>query len=500
MTRRRTARERRFCHGLAGLSTAAVALGLMFGLDAEIRAGSVPAPKIHRLFVDADDPSAWPKGLEPISAAELKRLLASLGGQQGQPAACQIEQAAYRAEFHDGRLAAGTAHFAITHHGKAANLLPLGEPNLCLADPRWLLGDDTAGRPAKSEKALWGTDSTGRRVLIVEPGRSRLECDWSLAGRAWPNAAEFNLTLPPAVVSQLMLTVPEGWLLESSAGVVTKVPDSSRSGQYMWQVDLGGLSSCRLRVERKAGSDVMPALFLDQDTAYVVSAERLQIQSKLQFDVYNKPVNAISLLVPATVRVETISCADVPLVFKSHTVKEGRVIELALSEPLLGKSRPIVVEASAASHINQMWRLPRIDVPGAIRRDGQAEVTIANPLKLEQFGGDTATAQLEAPSYGADGEETFKLRNADLERPLLVKVGEPPPALTTSMLERLDLLRDQCVLRCDVICTASGGSAFSIECELPDIWDVTNVQAVGEMSRIIHWSSREGAGPGAKSA
>jgi hypothetical protein len=160
-------------------------------------------------------------------------LLASLGGQQGQPAACQIEQAAYRAEFHDGRLAAGKAHFVIAHPGKGASLLPLGSPNLSLADPRWLLGNGTAGAPPKSEKALWGTDSTGRRVLIVEPGQSRLECDWSLAGRTWPNAAEFNLTLPPAVVSQLMLTLPEGWSLEGSAGVVTKVPDPSRSGRCL---------------------------------------------------------------------------------------------------------------------------------------------------------------------------------------------------------------------------------------------------------------------------
>jgi hypothetical protein len=484
--------------GLACLFAVVVTMAICFDFDSKTRADSAPAPRIRPLFVDADDPSAWPKGLEPISAAELERLLAVLGSQARQPAVIKIERATYRADFQDGRLEEGKAQLVLAQYGTSAGLLPLGDPNLGLTRPHWILGNGKRGESNESERALWGTDSTGRRVLIVEPGRSKLACDWSLAGRSLSDASEFNLALPPSVVSQLFLTVPDDWTVNCSAGVVTASQSSSRPGALVWQVDLGGLSSCRLRIERKAGSETKPALFVDQDTAYVVNAEKLQIQSKLQFDVYAKPVSTVSLLVPASLRVETISCADIPLPFKSHVSKEGQLIEVNFPEPLFGKSRPILVEASAASHVNQMWRLPRIDVPAATRRDGLAELTIANPLKLQQFGGDTATAQLEAPSYGADGEETFKLQNADLERPLLIKVGEPAPALTASMLERLDLLRDQCVLRCDVICSSSAGSAFSIECELPDIWDVTNVRAVGEMSRIIHWTSQEGAGPGRK--
>jgi hypothetical protein len=426
-----TKRSRQVHRRLDRLRTAAVALALCFVFDAAIRADATgPVPKLRPLFVDADDPSAWPKGLEPISAVELQRLLSILGGRAAQPPHSQIEQATYRAAFWDGHLEYGKAHFLLTQQGANAQLLPLGNPNLGLAHPQWILGDETAGAPNKSEKkALWGTDSTGRRVLIVEPGRSKLACDWSLTGRSVNDATEFNLMFPPSVASQLILTVPVGWTVDCSAGVVTKTQSPSRTGESMWQVDLGGQAKCRLRVERKPGSDAKPVLFLDQDTAYVVSAEKLQIQSKLQFDIYGQPVSTISLTVPASLHVETISCADIPLPFKSRAWKEGRVIDVEFPEPFFGKSRTIVVEASSASHINQMWRLPRIEVPAAIRRDGQAELTIANPLKLRQFGGDTATTQLEAPSYGADGEETFKLQNADLERPLLIKVGEPAPAL-----------------------------------------------------------------------
>jgi hypothetical protein len=487
----------RLSRGLVGLSAVTFALALSL-VVVECRADLPISPKLRPLFVDADDPSAWPKDLEPVASPELQRLLATLGGKAGQPPVSQIEEATYRADFQDGRLEKGTADFRVSQRGSSLNLLPLGNPNLTLTHPRWVLGGEITGESNKIERALWGTDSTGRRVLIVEPGRSRLACDWSITGRSLTSATEFRLVLPPAVVSQLFLTVPDDWDVDGSVGVLSTTPNPLRPGKTVCQIDLGGQSTCRLRIGRKSAAEAKTSLFVDQDTAYVVSAEKLQMQSKLQFDAYSKAVSHVSLLAPASLRIETISCTDVPLAFKSQAVKEGQKIEITLPEPVIGRSRAIVVEASAASHIDQMWRLPRIDIPGAIRRDGQAELTIANPLKLQQFGGDTATAQLEAPSYGADGEETFKLRNADFDRPLLIKIGEPPPALTTSMLERLDLRRDQCALRCEVVCAASSGSAFSIECDVPDVWDVTNVQAMGETSRIIHWTSREGAGPGRK--
>ncbi len=479
--------------------TAAVAFAAAFaGFATATRADGDPPLKIHKLFVDADDPSAWPKGLEPISAAELQRLLRPPSGQGAKPPASQIELATYRATFREGHLIDGKARFVIAQSGSAASFIPLGNPSLELVHPRWMASDEFPNATSQSENALWGSDSTGRRVLIAEPGRSRLTCTWSVSGRSLLGATEFALALPPSVVSQVFLSVPDEWAVTCSVGVVSAATDRSLPGKALWQIELGSQSSCRLRVERKPDPITKPALVVEQDTAYVVSAEKLQIQSKLQFDVYRAPLNSFVLTVPASLRVETISCTDVPLIFKSHASRDGQEIDVALPEPLVGKGRAIMVEASSVSHIDQMWRLPRIDVAGAERRDGQVELTIANPLKLLQFGGDTAMAQLEAPTYGADGEETFKLRDADHERPLLIKVGEPPPALTTSMLERLDLERDQCILRCDVLCTASGGSTFSVECGLPDVWDITNVQAVGDVSRIIHWVSREGAGPGRK--
>ena len=196
------------------------------------------APKIKPLFVDADDPGSWPKGLEPISAAQLMRLVGPLAGPGQQPPAAEIERAVYQAAFRDGRLCDGKARFVVAQSGPAAALVPLGEPSLLLVRPRWIVGDEDSASKSKTEAALWGTDPTGRRVLIAEPGRSRLVCDWSLSGRPLLGASDFTFVVPPAVVSQVFLTLPDGWSVDCSPGVVSNAPSSS-AGQTVWQIDLG---------------------------------------------------------------------------------------------------------------------------------------------------------------------------------------------------------------------------------------------------------------------
>ena len=138
----------------------------------------------------------------------------------------------------------------------------------------------------------------------------------------------------------------------------------------------------------------------------------------------------------------------------------------------------------------QLRDLPQVDVPGAVLRDGQAQLTIRAPLKLVRFGGESGLAQSEAPTYSIDGEETFVLRRNAYDPPLAIEVAEPSPALSARTLARLDLRPDQCLLAADIVCTASGGSVFSVTFELPQAWDVTRVEAVADTSRMIDETTR----------
>ncbi|HXY33659.1 MAG TPA: hypothetical protein VEI07_05485, partial [Planctomycetaceae bacterium] len=464
-----------------------------------VLADSAPAPykpKPRLLFVDADHPATWPKGLEPIPAGELRRLLGTDKESDSDLAPVQIEQAVYHATFRSGALTEGRAELTLGT-GRRPALVPLEqarvEPSRSLdfSHLRWQDASHDSNDTIRPNEALCGIDRTGCRVLIVESGSSRLECDWSLAGRSSLGATEFAICLPPAVVSQLVLRIPAELLLESDHGVVIRGPKESDGQHALWQLELGSRCTCRLRVTASPTA-VNQRVFYDQDTTLIVAPDRQRIQSKLQLEVFGAPLKTLRLSVPAGLRVETITYGDdFPLSIPVNSTDKTREISLELPEPLLGKGRTISIEASAATLTNRLSSLPQVDVPGAVRREGQVQLTIRAPLKLVRFGGETGLSQSEAPTYSIDGEETFSLRQNAGDSPLAIEIAEPAPALAARTLARLDLRRDHCTLSAEIVCSASKGSTFSVTFELPEAWNVTRVEAAGDVSRMIDERTRK---------
>src|SRR5580704_4002120 len=61
--------------------------------QADSAASPEKPPRPRLLFVDADHPSTWPQGLEPIPAGELRKLLGAGNSPDPLPGGVQIEQA-----------------------------------------------------------------------------------------------------------------------------------------------------------------------------------------------------------------------------------------------------------------------------------------------------------------------------------------------------------------------------------------------------------------------
>src|SRR5580704_4673422 len=467
----------------------ALSLSVVDFADADSVASSNKPSKPRLLFVVADHPSTWPKGLEPITAGELGRLLGADKHTESEPATGQIAQAVYHATFHNGALTDGRAEFTL-EDGRRPALVPMEHSHLepfrliDFSHLRWQ--GDVRDRDAMllKKEVLYGIDRTGRRVFIADRGHSKLECDWWLAGRSSPGATEFALSFPPAVFSQLVLRVPTDLSVECDQGVLVGGPKDP-DGLSLCQLELGSRSSCRLRILTRAAS-APQHVFYDQDTTLVVATDRLRLQSKLQLDVFGTSLRTLRLSISAGLRVETISYGDdFPLRFPGSPADKAREISLDLPEPLLGKGRTLTVEASATTRANQLMTLPQVNVIGAVRREGQVQLTIRAPLKLVRFGGDAGLAQTEAPTYQTDGEETYFLRQNAGQPPLGIELAELAPVLAAQTQARLDLRRDRCAFAAEVVCSASRGSTFSLAFELPEAWDVTRVEAVGDVSRMV---------------
>lgn len=455
-------------------------------------------PQVRLLYVDADHPSTWPQGIEPIPAGELRKLLAAGNAADAMhpdamKATVQIEQATYHATLQDGTLTDGRAELTLGSGPRPA-LVPLehagSEPSRLVnfSHIRW--PEASRDKGIAKDKVLCGIDRTGCRVVIAEAGRSHLECDWSLKGRSSSGATEFALCLPPAVVSQVFLQIPAGLSVECDQGVLVHGPKDPKGRLALWQLELGSRSTCRLRVLASAVPGTQRVCY-DQDTTCVVAADRLRLQSKLQLEVFGAPLRTLRLAVPTGLHLETISYGDdFPLPIPASSSDKAREVSLDLPEPLFGKGRTITVEASAATHANQLSILPQVDLSGAVRHEAQVQLTIRAPLKLVRFGGEAAFAQSEAPTYSIDGEETFFLRQNAGDPPFKIEFAEPAPVLAERTLARLDLRRDRCLLAADVVCTATRGATFSVAFDLPEAWDVTRIEGVGDASRIIDETTR----------
>jgi hypothetical protein len=485
-------RVRRCCRWAGRAAATATSAALLLLAIETAPAGSEPAssqpPKVRILFVDADHPSTWPKALEPTSAGELRKLLDAVQSSELDLGSAQIEHATYSATFRDGALRDGNAELVL---GKVRHpcLVCLEHPNLEFAHLQWAGAPNGKDVTFSRDEVLYGIDRLGRRVVIAQPGHSRLSCDWMLAGHTSLGATEFGLSLPPAVVSEVTLRLPSELSLECDQGVFSRIGQEPDGKAALWRIELGSRSTCRLRIIAPP-SPGKARTFYDQDTTFIVAADRLRVQTKMQIETFGAPLRTLRLSVPAGVRLETVSFGDdFPLVPPATSSDKDRVVSLDLPEPIFGKGRTILIEASTSTVANRPWNLPQIELQGALLREGQSQLTIRAPLKLVRFGGVAGLTQSEAPTYSIDGE-TFVLRRNASDSPLQIEIREPAPALAARTLGRLALRRDRCTFAADVVCSANGGSTFSVAFELPESWDVTRIEAVGDVSRMIDETTR----------
>jgi len=220
-------------------------------------AGSCAEPvrvQTQRMFVPRLHPELWPAGdWVPVEPQKLDLLLKTAGIVSATPERFSFESASYEATFNSqtNLLEHGTA--TLTRVRENAGLTLFEPYSLTLTDPRWI-DEKTAAGPG--QKAVLGTDLTGLKQLVTPAGVQQLNFSWSLAGRRRLTGIDFEVEVPKATVSSFRLTVPPGWQVSSSVGVVraeaveskSLTAESDSSQLTTWQIDLGQANRCRIRL------------------------------------------------------------------------------------------------------------------------------------------------------------------------------------------------------------------------------------------------------------
>jgi hypothetical protein len=398
---------------------------------------------------------------------------------QTAPAVTRIHRAEYSARVVGTSLRAGRVTAEVTHDGSLPELLSLEPLNLAVPTLKWT-----------DREAVWGTTPGGTTALLVDRPSGYLEGSWELKGRKLGHNVEFDVRLAPATVSQLVLRIPNGQTLTSSAGAVSGPKPADETGWARWQISLGSTSVCRLAVSRSGShSKSQPVVLADSVTTHVIRPEGLELEARYTLEVLETSIDTLTFLAPAEIDVFSITYGgDSPLNWKVDQQEDQRRIVVRLPDALHGQSRPIRIRGFGPTVIGKPWELPHLKLEDAVFLRGQQHLKVASTLVLQPLlsVGQRQTAIVSDPSEG--DSLTFLQYRGDAR--MTVEVNFPRLDVKAQVVSHVNATDDNWMLTSEIEWQARSGSTFAARCLLPEDWEITGVRMVANASAPaeVNWN------------
>ena len=436
---------------------------------------------VVRTPVPADRPDQWPDGeWVPVRRSELAELLKSAGTSNSGPQTTSITQAKYEATFAEDSLRGGSLEMEIAHDVSSKALIPLDPLNLAMEAFEWSDGP-----------AVWGTTRGGSVALLVDRRRGTLHGKWSLSGRRVSQRTQFDVRVAPATVSQFIIHTPAGKVLSSPSGAVVGPVASPRQGWVSWTIFLSSREQCRIQIgEATAPGNAQSIALYEQDTSYVLFAAGLQIDTKVSFEVFDRPASTFIFRVPDSVEITSITLAgETRLRWNEIDDKQAptKQILVSLPDPIRGPARPLQIRALAPLGSSSEMALPRIVPEDAHFIGGHVVFNIRPPMELRSLESEHAR-QVSARTDPSEGL-TFEFNQRREDASIRVRFGLPNGVLRARVLNHLTLTPDDWLLESEIEWSSQSGSEFSVRCDLPNNWDVTEILPIPREPRteLANW-------------
>ncbi len=451
-------------------------------------------PEIRRVFVPADLPDQWPNGdWQPIPLQELERQLEQAAAVRRRPAPF-IERADFSATYINGELKDTRADWHTVRPDPLLNLLAVGQMNLNFSRLDWS-DPDLNALPSKatSVPALWGTTPEGTTGIVVDQRHGRLVGEWSRIGRRLSASTEFDLELPPAAMSSMTLTIPDGLILSSTTGEVSWIRSTSRPGWNDWRVALGSRTSTRLRIAGQAdATTARPLIVVRSNLNYVVRSEAVRLLAEFSVESLETVLRDVQLAIDPEIQVTSVEYGDGGAVaWQSTQTRDGRLVVVQLPESSAGEGQTIRVQGISQIKQFAAWPIPRMRVQNSVDDVGKVTLRIQPPLQVADIRTD-GYLQTELTTSAADGESlVFKQLRRD--GTITIVPADAKPELACHAVTLLTSESNQWTLNSQMEWKATAGSAFAAKCLIPDMWEIVDVRpAPGENSAsLAGWDVEE---------
>lgn len=451
-------------------------------------------PSIRRVFVPAAAPNQWPAvDWEPLPLAEFERKLAVARRTAPESSILGLQRAEYQATLVGNTLEQGQLEWTPWPAART-RFLSLEPLNLALSNLKWIGADPG---PVQ-QPVVWGTTPEQTTGILLDRAGARIVGNFALRGSQLARSVEFQLRLPAAAASRLTLRAPDGLVLSTTAGELSRPRPAPEAGWSLWEVLLGGRSACRLRVSPPAALDVRrPLVEVRSRTNYSVRTEVVRVLAEFELTANEATVRDLRFLVDEGLQITSVEFgddADVPWI--SLDPAEGRGILVRLPDPLSGSGPLVRVRGIATVKPQESWKLPRVRPADAIESEAQVTVRLQPPTQAADLRLD-GYRQVELIAHPTEGE-TFVFRQLRADATLVVIPADARLVASCRSVALARLVGDEWTLTGDLSLRASAGSAFEMNCRIPPGWEITDVgtdKRSGE-SDLGNWSI--GTGPEGK--
>ena len=463
-------------------------LALIGGPAATPRAAPTSTPaKIRVVALSPDEISRLPDDWQPMRRTEYEALLRKARPATGRPSGAVASHVTYEATFAGDSLTAGRLSAVVRRPRREDVWLDLGNVNLAISELR------QGGR-----EIPWGTTAAGRVLARVTDDVQPLTGAWTLAGERNGQRRRFEVNLIPATASLLKLTLPRGYRLEASAGVVsgpiTEVGDRRSevgdrrsevgqgntsgtaptsdlrpptSGAAQWRVVLSSATSTLLTVVPPEPSAAeKPVVLVDSELAYVIRDTGLQIQLRIIPEVLGGSVDSLAFRLPSDVEVFSAYYGfDTPLEFTSRKSGGSQLLRVRFPDPLQGRGRAITVQGVAPVRRNRPWELPRFETAAALFLQGRVHLRVERPLEFQSLS-TTGLRQTTGVLQSPNGETlSFDRRRPDAR--LQLTVGLPTTRTNCRAVTHLEVVGEQWRATTELTWTATRGPLYAVHCRVP---------------------------------
>ncbi|MGI8978421.1 MAG: hypothetical protein ACR2FY_04275 [Pirellulaceae bacterium] len=437
--------------------------------------------RYRRIYVPVDELNSQARGMIPLKREEFERRIAAWTARQPNSLAAQVrvERAVYAARLAGDQFIDGNARLDVVSAAREPVLLTW-ESTLAIGKPLW---NEQPPRPARM-----GTTPAGTTALLVEKS-GQLTVPWTLRG-AVSEAQEtsFNLHLPKAAITRLVLQLPAGLILETTAGIVARLepgavenrllPTSVGALSTNWLVELGGLTQVQLRVKSAERAAKTGGIMLVRESAtHILSPVDVSSEFGLQLDVHQAALKAIKLEVDADAKIIGIRQGAAPLSWRevAAITPQQTALQVDLPESLTGTGNGLTVSVVSPLALDRPWRLPRLRLLGGSWQEGTASLVVPPSLHVSSIQFTDARQTSISPGSIAQPQRTYQFQYLSPLGQVAVQSSRENPQLDVlgGLVVRHETTQLSAVLNIDL--SVNTGQRFIAEGIIHEEWTVDSV-------------------------